>query len=144
MRTKPIIWALVAISSLCTSLGHSQTLNSSENVYVRQGVHITATIHESGDTIMFWQAQNHAYQHIVDIITLYSGRPIEVVEFIKLAIDFYDNNDPGTSMQLNDLTLSINQVLGKYLDIYPKLGYRRFTSNELNRILRDVQRWLNK
>ncbi len=121
----------------------SQTITKTERIFNRPGYSLIASISESGDTLISWSGQNYEYQQLTDIINFYSNEPTEFIEFIELILDFFENNEPGTSMNLDDLRITITRNMGIIsLAIYPERGFRSFTKRELNRILRDVQKWL--
>lgn len=99
------------------------------------------------DTIIIFFARNHKYQHITDMITLYSGSCKRYSSFMNDVIEFAKQNESGTSNTFDHHIVSLGKTMGiKSVSIFNKegMGYHTFTVGILEKFKKEFLNWCKK
>lgn len=82
-----------------------------------------------------WRAQDSDYKHIINMFTVFSGDPSELLEIVNSMIDFYNKYDPDVSTTLGDIFISNTKMVGMKL-LYVSVNQQSnvYTSKYLSQI----------
>lgn len=98
-------------------------------------------------TYIVLYAQDSRYQAIVEFITVYSGPPQAFVDFLSEVEKFHNENDEGTSMEIDGHYVSIIEVMGiKGIFIFEEDGggYHSFSVKGIIKFKTKFTQWANK
>lgn len=142
------IFLFIVALSLTT---YSQTLTKSETIYRNRGDIISADhIFENGELqkiTIYFMGQNHKYQHITDIISIYTGNPTDFYKFLIKLEKFYSSQEPGTSTNIEGVHVSVDKLMGfKNLTLFNKdmTGYRIITLKKIGKIKSKLLDWVKE
>jgi hypothetical protein len=97
-----------------------------------------------------FSAQDHAYQHITKIFTLFLGTPGEFLPFIDQLIKFLDEEGPNTSSTIMGRRVSTTDVVWGHMGLFvygtgkDDNAYRSFSPKGLRGIRKIVADWCKK
>lgn len=139
----PLLFLLIAINA------QSQEITKKVKIYKSiSAEYIDAhEVYNDGmltDIYITFMGQNHKYQRITDIISLYSGSPKGFYIYINNIKEFLNTNDVDTSATINGQYVSISKMMGKkIINVYTSdtLGYRVMTVKSLDKILKKFEKW---
>lgn len=138
-----ILLSLLMILSLSPN---AQSISKTVKVYSKTYQYIDAYKYfengELNEIKLVWRSKNARYQHIIDIITIYSGDAEELITLIDFMISFIQKEEPGTSTHFEKVFISVEKVLGiKYLYIGADNGYTNLYPKQLPEIKKAILDW---
>jgi len=91
------------------------------------------------DTNILLLAQDNRYQQLIEFLVLFSGSPIEAVEFFTEVENIVNENEPNTSVEVNGQTVYIYSKSRFMLyDFRGSNGYHVYTPNNWARLKDDL------
>lgn len=99
------------------------------------------------ERIRFYAGDNR-YTSILSFITLFSGSPKDALEWFKKAIDFIEDEEENTTMQVERQQFSVAKIMGQKLLVISEWdggdGYRRISQSKLESGLEKLEEWITK
>ena len=141
---------ITTILLLISTISFSQDRIKKEQIYKSVDLNYINAYYEidNNDKLTIsWMGQDSQYQHIDNIITLYSAEPIEFLQFLNSTIAFITENEINISGKVKGRDVSISKLMGvKIISIYTEnlLGYKMLTLKRLNKIKEKYLKWCEK
>lgn len=96
---------------------------------------------------MLLYGQDLRYQHITELVSVYSGSPQELMNYMNAVEKFVNENEPDVSTTLEGYRITVVKQMGrKGFSLYEKdgLGYRSYNMKSWGKIKKALVKWAKK
>ena len=134
---------------LLSSFSFSQDLTAKSKTLLRGTRYdLISSEYLLGDVVMDREvslmAYDDSYNYLLRRIKLYAAPADSVLSFVDYAINFFSNNEKGTTVMHNNLVFAVGgSQYGTHYTIRSDDGYRRFSLSELKRIRKTLVKFIN-